>query len=345
MDNKHVIASSLTDNELAKALSELVAERWDNWDLSPFLAYLVDICAPAALPYLAEQFDIAGLQGFSVAVNEQQQRNLIKRSIALHKYIGTTWSIREACRTVGFPVIILEEGVPSAPENPTIDWARFRILIEADITRHITEEEARKLRTFVEFYKPARSHLVTLGFYQSFSDKLFRDEIIAHETLDVSTLVIIPNPVILSRGGAMKKALVMAGMAWIIDQTIYTWDDGSGDKITLEFTGAAGNGEIKVRSDPYNARDRAYSVAYSRAYGIPENRTKTIEIKTASGQLYGQLTVLQRSKWYNAYSRAYSSAYNTYPVLRVSPEAIWLQQDNPEEVQVQVKSNTDWIIE
>jgi P2-related tail formation protein len=344
MDNRHVIASSLTGNELAKALSELVAERWDNLDLSPFLAYLVDICAPAALPYLAEQFDIAGLQGFEVAANERQQRDLIKRSISLHKYIGTPWAIREACRTVGFPVIILEEGVPSAPENPDIDWARFRILVEADITRHITEEEARKLRTFVEFYKPARSHLVTLGFYQSFSDKLFRDEIATREILDVATLVIIPNPVILSRGGTTKKASVIADTAWTIDQTIYTWDDGSGDKITLEFTGVAGDSEIKVRSDPYNVRERAYSAAYSRAYGIPENRTKTIDIKTTGGQLYGRLTVLQRSKWFNAYSSAYSSAYNTFPMLRVSPESVWFQQESPEDVQVQVKSNTDWII-
>jgi P2-related tail formation protein len=344
MDNKHVIASSLAGNDLAKALSELVAERWDDWDLSPFLAYLVDICAPAALPYLAEQFDIAGLQGFEVVANEQQRRNLIKRSIALHKYIGTPWAMREACRTVGFPVIILEEGVPSVPENPAEDWARFRILVEADVTRHITEEEARKLRTFVEFYKNARSHLVTLGFYQSFSDKLFRDEIATQETVEVYTLVIIPNPVKLSRGGTTKKASVMAGTAWTIDQTVYHWDDGSGDKITLEFTGVAGSSEIKVSSDPYNVRSRAYSPAYSRAYGIPENRTKTIEIKTASGQLYGRLTVLQRSKWYNAYSRAYSSAYNLFPVLQVSPDAVWLQQENPETVEMQVKSNTDWII-
>ena len=344
MDNKHVIASSLTDNELAKAFSELVAERWDNWDLSPFLAYLVDICAPAALPYLAEQFDVAGLQGFEVAANEQQQRDLIKRSIALHKYIGTPWAIREACRTVGFPVILLEEGVPSVPENPIIDWARFRVLVEADVTRHITEEEARKLRLFVEFYKNVRSHLVTLGFYQSFSDKLFRDEITARETLDVCRLVIIPNPVILSRGGTMKKANVIADVTWTIDQTIYDWDDGTGDKITLEFTGVAGNSEIKVCSAMYNPRGGAYSAAYSTAYGMPKHRKKIIEIKTTGGQLYGRLTVLQHSKWFNAYSRAYSSAYNTYPVLKVNPDSVWLPRIDPH-AQFDVVSNTDWLIE
>lgn len=121
MDDKNVIASAISDNELARAFSELVADRWDNWDLSEFLPYLVDTVAPSVLPYLADQFDIDGLQGFGMAETEQQQRDIIKKSIALHKFIGTPWAIREACRTVGFPIVILEEGVtaqPGGPESP-----------------------------------------------------------------------------------------------------------------------------------------------------------------------------------------------------------------------------------
>jgi phage tail P2-like protein len=174
MDEKHVIASSISDNELARAFSELVAERWDNFDVSPFMAYLVDTCAANALPYLAEQFDIDGLQGLAMAGTEKQQRDLIKRSIALHKFIGTPWAIREACRTIGFPVIILEEGVTAIPGGPVSseDWARFRVLIEADMSRHITAELSRKLRLFIEIYKNERSHLVELGYYQTIQDEL-----------------------------------------------------------------------------------------------------------------------------------------------------------------------------
>ncbi|MDR3133030.1 MAG: phage tail protein [Prevotellaceae bacterium] len=168
---KNVIASSISDNELARAFSELVAERWDSFDVSPFMAYLVDTCAPAALPFLAEQFDIDGLQGFAMAANEGEQRELIKRSIALHKFIGTPWAIREACRTIGFPVILLEEGVPSEPASSN-DWARFRVLIEANMSRHITEEQSRKLRLFIALYKNERSHLVELGYYQTLADEL-----------------------------------------------------------------------------------------------------------------------------------------------------------------------------
>ena len=50
MDDKNVIASAISDNELARAFSEMVADRWDNWDLSEFLPYLVDTVAPSALP-------------------------------------------------------------------------------------------------------------------------------------------------------------------------------------------------------------------------------------------------------------------------------------------------------
>jgi len=166
VDDKNVIASAISDNELARAFSELVADRWDNWDLSEFLPYLVDTVAPSVLPYLADQFDIDGLQGFGMAETEQQQRDIIKKSIALHKFIGTPWAIREACRTVGFPIVILEEGVtaqPGGPESPE-DWARFRV--EAPDSRHITAEESRKIRLFVEFYKNERSHLVEIGYYQ-----------------------------------------------------------------------------------------------------------------------------------------------------------------------------------
>lgn len=103
-----------------------------------------------------------------MAETEQQQRDIIKKSIALHKFIGTPWAIREACRTVGFPIVILEEGVtaqPGGPESPE-DWARFRVFVEAPDSRHITAEESRKIRLFVEFYKNERSHLVEIGYYQ-----------------------------------------------------------------------------------------------------------------------------------------------------------------------------------
>jgi P2-related tail formation protein len=185
MNDKLVIASSLADNELAKAFSQVVAERWDNFDITPFMAYLVDSCAPSILPYLAEQFDITGLQGLEMAENEEQQRELIKRSIALHKFIGTPWAIREACKTVGFPVTFFEEGVPSSPASQDTDWARFRILIQADDSKSITREHTRKLRLFIEYYKNERSHLAEFGYYQEISDRVFKNTLENRDRLHI----------------------------------------------------------------------------------------------------------------------------------------------------------------
>jgi hypothetical protein len=39
---KRVIAGSIEGLELARAVHDVVAERWDNWDLTGFLVYLVD---------------------------------------------------------------------------------------------------------------------------------------------------------------------------------------------------------------------------------------------------------------------------------------------------------------
>lgn len=350
MDENRIIASALSDNELARAFSELVALRWDNWDLSVYLPYLVDTCAASVLPYLADQFDVEGLQGFAMAVDEDQQREIIKKSIALHKFIGTPWAIREACRTVGFPVIYLEEGVPAIPGGPESpeDWARFRVLVEADNNRHITVEEAQRMRLFVEFYKNERSHLVELGFYQPLRDQLPAPR----EELDVMYLSIIPNPVILTANGTAQSVTIHSNVEWCTDEIVYEWPDGSGDHLTLRYTGEPGKTEMVVTSDYYikkNPAVRAYSPAYSDAYSLrgSDNRVVRIPLYSTTGKELGVLTVMQKPGFTNAYSRAYSNAYNLYnhdPYIHVTPLEIMLPADPSDAAQLVVESNTTWEI-
>ena len=355
MDNRHVIASAISDNELAQAFSELVAERWDNWDLSPFLAYMVDSVASSALPYLADQFDVAGLQGFAMASTEQQQRDIIKRSIALHKYLGTPWAIREACRTVGYPVVVLEEGVPSLPEPSADDWARFRVLVEGKEEKHITANEARRLRRFVEYYKNERSHLVELGFWQVFADRLFRDETAPHDELDVMYLSLAPNPAIITPHGTATTVKVLSNVPWVIAQSEYMWNDGSDNRLALSFTGEAGKSEIVITSDPYVAtpttRGKSYSSAYSMAYHLPEgiyDREITVDVHSIDGRLLGKLRIRQRAGRNNANSPAYSNAYNLFdhaPYINIDLSDISMSESGDDTVEVHIVSNAAWKIE
>jgi P2-related tail formation protein len=334
VDNINVIASGINDNELAHAFSALVAERWDNWDLSPFMVYLVDICAPTVLPYLADQFDIDGLRGFGMAVSEDQQRDIIKKSIALHKFLGTPWAIREACRTVGFPVIVLEEGVTAVQGGPTSpdDWARFRVLVEADTTRHITEDEARKLRQFVEYYKNERSHLVELGFYQSLVEgPIYRPDKPDRDDLDIITMSISPNPLALNASGQSKPVQISVSADWMLESDTVDWGDGSGALLHFTFTGKAGDSVIIVTSDANHTGDREI----------------TIPIKAMDGRVLGTFKIMQLLVWNNAYSHAYSNAYNTYdaePYVEVPTKTIFFPQTPEKEEQIDVLSNTDWII-
>ena len=176
--DKRVLANSIDTYQLANVTHDVVAERWDNWDLTEFLACLVDTCASDALPYLAEQFNCEGLRGFAVAGTEDEQRELIKMSIRLHKFMGTPWAIREACRTVGLPDIILTEGIASVPPDPDTDWARFSVLVQISDMLTVDSGMFAQLRSFVNQYKPERCHLETFGIWLPFAetDRLFRPD-------------------------------------------------------------------------------------------------------------------------------------------------------------------------
>ncbi len=164
------IASWLLTNSFATALHDVVALRWDNYDVSPWMPYLVDCVAEAALPILSQQLDMEAMAGMAVAESVEEQRALLKKSIILHKYLGTPYSLRAACRSIGFEIIELVEG-PSAldglpPMNyaPEVQWALFRVEHEALPTKAVTLDMNRKLKLFVETYKPQRSICTALGY-------------------------------------------------------------------------------------------------------------------------------------------------------------------------------------
>ncbi|MBS8647005.1 phage tail protein I [Escherichia coli] len=150
-----------------------LAGRLDNIDLSVLMVFLVDIVDSSALPWLGEQFSLSG-DGWELAESDDVRRMLIKAAIALHRYKGTPWSIREVIRRFGFGEVDLIEGTGrlSYDGNRSYNglfvhgdaaaWAVYRVILK----QPITNDQAAMLRQTLAAFAPARCHLASLE-YQS----------------------------------------------------------------------------------------------------------------------------------------------------------------------------------
>lgn len=143
------------------------------------ILYLVDQVPEPALFWLASQFDVLGTKGWNLCTTDAQRRTLIKEAIALHRRKGTPFAIKDALRRVGFPVVIIDEGVQhnaaaqSWPYDATLfysgpyeflndqwHWAEFGVTIVIDeYSPSITTSLGELLLDLIKHYQAARSHL------------------------------------------------------------------------------------------------------------------------------------------------------------------------------------------
>jgi phage tail P2-like protein len=161
-NNGSILADSIAHISHLAAFDLMVKKRFSDLELDRLLVYLIDTVDVDALPYLAEQFDVLGYKGMRLAHNEADQREIIKRSIALHRYKGTVWAVKEAMRAVGYGDAVLTEHVDG-------HWAKFRVTV--DIGNHpVNALEIADLVAMITEYKNARSKLVDVSFTLSFGD-------------------------------------------------------------------------------------------------------------------------------------------------------------------------------
>ncbi len=106
--DKLLLPPPLASDERFSILANIAAERFAQLDMTTLLVYLVDVVDASALPSLAEQFHVQGLEGWLFASNEQEKRELIKQSIELHKYKGTAWAVRRVLEILSLPGAITE---------------------------------------------------------------------------------------------------------------------------------------------------------------------------------------------------------------------------------------------
>lgn len=148
----------LASDERFTRLANLAAERFAQLDLTVLLIDLVDLVDASALPSLAEQFHVQGLEGWLFAQDERQKRKLIKQAIELHRYRGTPWAVRQVLR-------ILEL------EGDISEWFEYGgkpYFFRMDVTikaRGLGEDEFNALVTMIHEYKNVRSKLEMLTLW------------------------------------------------------------------------------------------------------------------------------------------------------------------------------------
>ena len=78
-----------------KIFDEICEERFKKLDLDVLLVTIIDNLPSDALPHLAEQYHITGNEGWLQCRNDDEKRDLIKRSIEVHRYKGTKYALQK----------------------------------------------------------------------------------------------------------------------------------------------------------------------------------------------------------------------------------------------------------
>lgn len=165
MSDETIVASAITTFPHLVAFDRLAKERFANIPIDALLIYFIDTVNVTALPFLARQFDVLGYKGWKLAKTEQEQREVIKRAIELHRFAGTVWAVKEALKTIGYPDAVLVEHALSGPNG----WATFRIEINAG-NNPISVTQIEELVKMIKVYKNARSHLIDVSYKLELDD-------------------------------------------------------------------------------------------------------------------------------------------------------------------------------
>ncbi len=113
---------------------------------------LVDQAGESLLYVLARQFHMLGSEGWVLAETLEQKRNLIKRSIPLHRRRGTKWAVRYVLDLLGMGGEITEWFEMIPPGEP------YHFSIDIDLgDRQLLSSFVDQLYQLVDTHKNVRS--------------------------------------------------------------------------------------------------------------------------------------------------------------------------------------------
>lgn len=190
------IASALENSPHITAICQAVATDLAETSFSPLLMYVVDQAPEEALFYLAEQFNVLGWRGWNLANDAETRRALIKKAIELQRVKGTPFAIKEAVRTLGFEDADVVEGIgieydatynhDGAITYAGGNWATFRVRVAVGHDVAINPTLSANLRSLIEAYKNARSHLLDVSYAIQFADTLEPSEELEYDGNELS---------------------------------------------------------------------------------------------------------------------------------------------------------------
>lgn len=201
MVDLRLLPPSIQDERFKAYLENI--ERLATLPLESLLIYAIDTVDSSALIHLADQFNVLGNRGWNLCDNEQQQRDLIKAAIELHRYAGTPYSIQRALSVVGFGDSTIDENPPFyydggviyggggyfkqtafyngdpvlydgatlaggilTPANEFYDgrfWGAFSVFLDLG-KKGSTQQQLDLVRELILEWKNVRSHLLEVGF-------------------------------------------------------------------------------------------------------------------------------------------------------------------------------------
>jgi P2-related tail formation protein len=192
----NLIASPLQGVDHVKVFADIMESGISAIELNQLMMYIIDVTSSVALPYLAEQFDLLGYKGWRLAINEDQQRDLLKKAVELHKYKGTPYAIKNALVTIGYGVPEITEGIgtlPSTnvydgsfaydgsvyytdPSDPLFNWAIFSVVLDLGDSKGLSPSQLSLILALIDEYKNVRSYLAGVSFKSSLSEVIDTNE-------------------------------------------------------------------------------------------------------------------------------------------------------------------------
>jgi len=237
-----ILPPSIRQDELMQALLQ-VHQRIFQFDLNDLILYDFDNVPSQVLPHLAVDFLVTGYRGWLLAETEEDKRSLLKNAIALHKTAGTSYAIRLAMESVGFPGATVTENPPlyydgrahyNGREHYNGRQLGAFIVTLSPERSPVDDNQVDLIVALIETWKNARSKLIDLriGQISLFNNKLFYDGSIHYDgrqfysggrSYSYSPLTILYLNKIEASGGTISSAQLD-----LIEAFLYaSYDDGS----------------------------------------------------------------------------------------------------------------------